>query len=72
MRVHVIQVSYGDDEPVADRIDRVARLVRDQRGADLVVLPELWSHGGYSYPHLGGAGRAGRRADDERHRRGGP
>jgi predicted amidohydrolase len=50
MRVHVLQVSYGDDEPVADRIDRVAALVRDQRGADLVVLPELWSHGGYSYP----------------------
>lgn len=49
MRVHVLQVSYGDDEPVADRIERVAGLVRAQRGADLVVLPELWSHGGYSY-----------------------
>lgn len=49
MRVHVLQVSYGDDEPVADRIERVTQLVREQRGADLVVLPELWSHGGYSY-----------------------
>ena len=28
----------------------MARAGADQRGADLVVLPELWSHGGYSYP----------------------
>ena len=49
MRVHVVQVAYGDDETVPDRIARVAGLVREQRGADLVVLPELWSHGGFSY-----------------------
>lgn len=51
MRVHVVQVAYGDDEPVADRIERVAALVREQRGADLVILPELWAHGGFAYPH---------------------
>ncbi len=50
MRVHVVQVAYGDAEPVADRIIRVAALVRAQRGADLVVLPELWAAGGFSYP----------------------
>src|SRR4051812_9249093 len=49
MRVHVIQLAYGDDEPVPERVERVAALVRDQRGADLVVLPELWAHGGFAY-----------------------
>jgi predicted amidohydrolase len=49
MRVHVVQVAYSDDEPVARRVERVAALVMAQRGADLVVLPELWPHGGFSY-----------------------
>jgi len=49
VRVHVIQLGYGDDESPADRTRRVADLVRAQRGADLVVLPELWPQGGFSY-----------------------
>ncbi len=49
MRVALLQIAYGDDEPVADRIERVAALVRAQAGADLVVLPELWAAGGFSY-----------------------
>ncbi|MCY7372777.1 MAG: carbon-nitrogen family hydrolase [Spirochaetaceae bacterium] len=49
MRVHVIQVSYGDEESLSERTERVAALVRDQRGADLVVLPELWPNGGFAY-----------------------
>jgi predicted amidohydrolase len=49
MRVALIQVSYGDDESVAERVTRVADLVRAQRGADLVLLPELWAAGGFSY-----------------------
>jgi len=49
MRIHVVQVGYGDDETVADRVARVAALVVAQRGADLVVLPELWAPGGFSY-----------------------
>jgi predicted amidohydrolase len=49
MRVHVLQLAYGDDEPVPERVERVAALVREQRGADLVVLPELWAHGGFAY-----------------------
>jgi predicted amidohydrolase len=49
MRVAVMQVAYGDDEPMDERIDRVADLVRDQRGHDLVVLPELWAPGGFAY-----------------------
>jgi predicted amidohydrolase len=34
---------------VADRVDRVAAIVRAQRGHDLVVLPELWAPGGFAY-----------------------
>ena len=49
MRIHVVQVGYGDQESVAARVSRVAALVRAQRGADLVVLPELWAPGGFSY-----------------------
>lgn len=49
MRIHVLQVGYTDDEPVAERVARVADLVTAQAGADLVVLPELWAPGGFSY-----------------------
>jgi predicted amidohydrolase len=49
VRIHVVQLAYGDDEPVADRVSRVADLVRAQHGADLVVLPELWAPGGFAY-----------------------
>ena len=50
MRVHVLQLAYGDDEPVEARRDRVAELVAAQQGADLVVLPELWAPTGMGYP----------------------
>jgi predicted amidohydrolase len=49
MRVAVLQLAYGDDESMDDRVDRVAALVRAQAGHDLVVLPELWGPGGFSY-----------------------
>lgn len=49
LRVAVVQVAYGDDEPMSERITRVADLVRAQAGHDLVVLPELWAPGGFSY-----------------------
>ncbi len=49
LRVAVVQVGYGDDETVADRVARVAGLVRAQAGHDLVVLPELWAPGGFAY-----------------------
>jgi predicted amidohydrolase len=49
MRIAVLQVAYTDEEPVQDRVERVTDLVRRQRGADLVVLPELWAHGGFTY-----------------------
>jgi predicted amidohydrolase len=49
MRVHVVQLSYGDDEPLGARVQRVAALVGEQEGADLVVLPELWPQSGFGY-----------------------
>jgi predicted amidohydrolase len=44
-----VQVAYGDEEPMGARVERVADLVRAQRGHDLVVLPELWAPGGFAY-----------------------
>jgi predicted amidohydrolase len=49
MRIAVIQLGYDDREPVADRVTRAGDLVRNQAGHDLVVLPELWAPGGFSY-----------------------
>jgi len=49
MRIAVIQLAYGDDESIEERTTRVAGLVRAQAGHDLVVLPELWSAGGFDY-----------------------
>ncbi|MFG2116744.1 carbon-nitrogen family hydrolase [Streptomyces sp. NPDC048718] len=50
MRASLIQIAVDPDEPVDDRRARVARLVREERGAaDLVVLPELWPTGAFAY-----------------------
>jgi len=49
MRIALIQLAYDDTESLAERTDRVVGLVRTEAGADLVVLPELWSAGGFSY-----------------------
>lgn len=53
MKVAVVQLAYGDDESVEDRVARAADLVREQRGHDLVILPELWAPGGFSYKQWG-------------------
>ncbi|MGL5857496.1 MAG: carbon-nitrogen family hydrolase [Angustibacter sp.] len=49
MKVAVLQLAYDDREPVAHRVGRVAALVREQGGHDLVVLPELWAPQGFAY-----------------------
>lgn len=49
MRVALIQLAYDDAESLAERTSRVVALVESCRGHDLVVLPELWSAGGFSY-----------------------
>jgi predicted amidohydrolase len=49
MRIAAIQLRVDDSEPQADRISRAVALVREQAGADLVVLPELWVPGAFGY-----------------------
>nr|WP_231127094.1 carbon-nitrogen family hydrolase [Motilibacter aurantiacus] len=51
----MIQLDGSLDAPLAERVERVAGLVRAQRGADLVVLPELWAHGAWATGSWAGA-----------------
>ncbi|WP_329140934.1 carbon-nitrogen family hydrolase [Streptomyces sp. NBC_01476] len=53
MRATLLQIDVDMDEPVADRRERVAALVRAQAGADLVVLPELWPVGAFAADSFG-------------------
>ncbi|MFI6207349.1 carbon-nitrogen family hydrolase [Streptomyces sp. NPDC051041] len=55
MRASLIQVAVEEGESVENRRRRVADLVRDQAGADLVVLPELWTTGAFAYEEFGPA-----------------
>lgn len=51
MKIAVLQLAYGEgaDESVAQRAERAADLVRSAgAGHDLVVLPEMWSAGGFA------------------------
>jgi predicted amidohydrolase len=58
MRIALVQLRIDDDEPQRDRIDRVADMVRAQRGADLVVVPELWVPGAFAYSRFAESGSA--------------
>jgi predicted amidohydrolase len=49
VRASVLQIDVNEGESVESRRRRVASLVRDQAGADLVVLPELWTTGAFAY-----------------------
>ncbi|MGW0823913.1 carbon-nitrogen family hydrolase [Streptomyces sp. NPDC002845] len=49
MHASLIQIAVDQDESVDSRRLRAASLVRDQAGADLVVLPELWTTGAFAY-----------------------
>jgi predicted amidohydrolase len=55
MRISGIQLGYDDDETLEDRVRRVSDLVRTQRAADLIVLPELWPSTGFGYRRWGAA-----------------
>nr|WP_222109976.1 carbon-nitrogen family hydrolase [Streptomyces cupreus] len=45
----MIQIAVDEGESVESRRVRAASLVRGQAGADLVVLPELWTTGAFAY-----------------------
>ncbi|MER5356762.1 carbon-nitrogen family hydrolase [Streptomyces sp. NPDC002785] len=49
MRASLIQIAVDPDESINSRRQRAASLIADQRGADLVVLPELWPVGAFAY-----------------------
>ncbi|MEU1122014.1 carbon-nitrogen family hydrolase [Streptomyces sp. NPDC005899] len=49
MRASLIQIAVNPDESVNARRERAASMVVAQRGADLVVLPELWPVGAFAY-----------------------
>ncbi len=49
MRIAVVQLAYGDEEPFGTRVERVAGVVAGLAGHDLVVLPELWGATGFDY-----------------------
>jgi predicted amidohydrolase len=49
MRIHAVQLRTDLSEANENRIERATALVRAQRGADLVVLPELWVQGGFAF-----------------------
>lgn len=55
MDIALVQLSSPDNETQTQRIERAEALLREQRGADLLVLPELWSAGYFhfdKYPAL--------------------
>ncbi|MCZ7458938.1 carbon-nitrogen family hydrolase [Streptomyces sp. WMMC940] len=49
MRAALLQIAVRPEETVSERRARAARLVREQHRADLVVLPELWTVGAFSF-----------------------
>ncbi|MCI3274802.1 carbon-nitrogen family hydrolase [Streptomyces cylindrosporus] len=53
MRASLIQIAVDEGESVGERRRRVAALVREQAGSDLVVLPELWTTGAFAYEEFG-------------------
>ncbi|MDQ1047094.1 carbon-nitrogen family hydrolase [Streptomyces sp. V4I2] len=53
MRASLIQIAVDEGELVDSRRQRVASLVGDQAGADLVVLPELWTTGAFAFEQFG-------------------
>lgn len=47
--VAAVQVRFDSAELLEDRISRTQGLISGIGKADLIVLPELWLHGGFSY-----------------------
>ncbi|MGW3986073.1 nitrilase-related carbon-nitrogen hydrolase [Streptomyces sp. NPDC004830] len=49
MRAALLQIAVRPGEPAEERRLRAAALVREQRTADLVMLPELWTVGAFAF-----------------------
>ncbi|MGF6834720.1 putative amidohydrolase [Paenarthrobacter sp. TE4293] len=53
MKIALVQVASPDSETREDRIDRVEAILRGIKGAELIVLPELWSAGYFHFDEYG-------------------
>jgi predicted amidohydrolase len=49
VRVALVQVASPEREPVRQRLGRIADMCTTARGADLIVLPELWPAGYFAF-----------------------
>lgn len=49
MKVSAVQFEFVESEPFDARVERMLSLVAAESDADLVVLPELWPNGGFTY-----------------------
>jgi predicted amidohydrolase len=49
MKVAAIQFDFVESEAFDARVERMLSLVAGETDADLVVLPELWPNGGFTY-----------------------
>ena len=50
MRVAAVQFDFDENEPFDARVDRMISLISAAAtDSDLVVLPELWPNGGFTY-----------------------
>ncbi|TQL24577.1 nitrilase-related carbon-nitrogen hydrolase [Streptomyces sp. SLBN-134] len=49
MRASLVQLSVESPDTAGERRERAAAMVRARAGDDLVVLPELWTAGAWSY-----------------------
>jgi predicted amidohydrolase len=49
VRAALVQLDFDPGEGYDERVARVLALVAAQRDCDLVVLPELWPNGGFTY-----------------------
>jgi len=49
MQVASIQLEIPPGETKEERVERAARLVEEQAGADLVLLPEIWNVGYFNF-----------------------
>jgi predicted amidohydrolase len=49
MKVSAVQFDFSESEPFGARVERMLGMVAAESDADLVVLPELWPNGGFTY-----------------------
>lgn len=49
MKITAIQLEHKDSDTKDERIKKVCGLIKENAGSDLILLPELWNTGFFSY-----------------------